>query len=515
MRLHAFLLFFLLLVLPAAECRRGRTRVGFASFTGQGDYCSKRVGVQCCTSRDDNCTAAILVPRGSVDTNDVARAGELIEHLCYCDYFCDREASHDGNDCCPDFYQVCEGSGQEPAEGEEEETMPPLIGDEECSDGGIAYGYGQAIRRNCNTCTCLGNRWQCSTDKCLIQESLLGRMEDGRRQYSWTAQNYSSFWGWTLDEGIRHRLGTIFPDNSVENMNEILIERRELPASFDAREKWPALAQFSVRDQGDCASSWAFSTTRIAADRLAIVTDGAVRVELSTQQLLDCNQQKQKGCEGGYLDRAWWYIRKFGLVSEECYAYSSGVSKEPGQCQIPKQSLLNAAVKCSSSGANSTVYKMTPPYRISMRQEDIMTEILINGPVQATFLVHEDFFMYRGGVYRKLADSLPVGYHSVKIFGWGEEEINGKREKYWLCANSWGAGWGEADGGLFRIVRGENHCKIESFVIGAWAKQELEPLRPAGKDGSTPATGTRRRRRRRKQRKKWRLRRKPILSSSL
>jgi hypothetical protein len=37
-----------------------------------------------------------------------------------------------------------------------------------------------------------------------------------------------------------------------------------------------------------------------------------------------------------------------------------------------------------------------------------------------------------------------------------------------LCANSWGTQWGEA--GYFRILRGENECGIESFVLAAWAK---------------------------------------------
>lgn len=37
----------------------------------------------------------------------------------------------------------------------------------------------------------------------------------------WKAANYSRFWGMTLDEGIRYRLGTIRPSTTVMNMNEL------------------------------------------------------------------------------------------------------------------------------------------------------------------------------------------------------------------------------------------------------------------------------------------------------
>ena len=52
----------------------------------------------------------------------------------------------------------------------------------------------------------------------------------------------------------------------------------------------------------------------------------------------------------------------------------------------------------------------------------------------------------------------------MRILGWGVDRANGGAVKYWLAANSWGPRWGEQ--GHFRIVRGENHCEIESFVIG-------------------------------------------------
>lgn len=39
--------------------------------------------------------------------------------------------------------------------------------------------------------------------------------------FRWRAGNHSAFWGMTLDEGIRYRLGTNRPPSSVINMNEI------------------------------------------------------------------------------------------------------------------------------------------------------------------------------------------------------------------------------------------------------------------------------------------------------
>ena len=89
------------------------------------------------------------------------------------------------------------------------------------------------------------------------------------------------------------------------------------------------------------------------------------------------------------------------MVSDQCYPYQSGRTNEPGTCQIPKsQYRRSEGLTCPSPSQDAKIYKMTPPYRVSKDEQDIMTEIMTNGPVQATFLVHEDFYMYSGGVYR-------------------------------------------------------------------------------------------------------------------
>lgn len=410
-------------------------RISGIGFHGiPGSYCAKR-SPACCPSRDDECTVSILE-----------------NHLCYCDMFCNR--GDYGNDCCPDFEEIC--------------RHRPILIASDCTYNGKKYSEGDKIIKNCNKCKCVRRQWSCDDSPCLIQEDLLLEIQYGR--YTWTGRNYSKFWGRTLDDGMRHRLGTIFPERSVRNMNEIVVKPRELPTRFDAREKWPDFIH-PVQDQGDCASSWAQSTTATSADRLAIITKGRQNVQLSVQQLLSCNHHRQKGCAGGYLDRAWWYIRKFGVVSEECYPYVSGRTGRPEPCQIQKSNNQNGRpLTCPSGHPNSQVYRMTPSYRVSSKEQDIMSEIMTNGPVQATFLVHEDFFMYSSGVYKHLPKSRNTtqGYHSVRLIGWGEDYTTGRLIKFWIAANSWGSDWGE--NGTFRILRGENHCEIESFIIGAWGK---------------------------------------------
>ena len=182
-------------------------------------------------------------------------------------------------------------------------------------------------------------------------------------------------------------------------------------------------------------------------------------VSLAPQQLLSCLHRPLEGCKGGHIDRAWNYMKKNGVVEENCFPYSSGASGEVPYCPHDPEILA-----CK-------VYKMEPAYRISMKEDDIQWEILNNGPVQAVMWVRRDFFMYCSGVYRcPQMTGEPTGMHSVRILGWGEDGP----VKYWLVANSWGTDWGED--GLFKIRRGTNECGIESFVLAVrgrrdpWAK---------------------------------------------
>lgn len=116
----------------------------------------------------------------------------------------------------------------------------------------------------------------------------------------------------TLEEGFKYRLGTLPPSPLLLSMNEVtasLPETTDLPEFFVASYKWPGWTHGPL-DQKNCAASWAFSTASVAADRIAIQSEGRYTANLSPQNLISCCAKNRHGCNSGSIDRAWWYLRK-------------------------------------------------------------------------------------------------------------------------------------------------------------------------------------------------------------
>jgi hypothetical protein len=137
-----------------------------------------------------------------------------------------------------------------------------------------------------------------------------------------------------------------------------------LPGKFDAREAWPACnASISrVRDQGVCGSCWAFGAVEALADRLCIASllaspptvappfftaasaplpassvgrnSSAMLVNLSPEYLLSCARACD-GCDGGYVDEAWRFLRDHGVDDEACTPYLE-VTVSPSLCLTPQ-----------------------------------------------------------------------------------------------------------------------------------------------------------------------------------
>lgn len=100
----------------------------------------------------------------------------------------------------------------------------------------------------------------------------------------------------------------------------------------------------------------------------------------------------------------------------------------------------------------------------------MMNEIFQNGPITCAIAVTEALVNYTGGVFKDETGRKDLD-HDISVVGWG---VDGN-QSYWIVRNSWGTYWGE--GGLFRLVRGEDNLGIESTCSWAnprdtWTKDE-------------------------------------------
>jgi hypothetical protein len=453
-------------------------------FDLPGPYCRQR---GCCPGRQDDCSVPILgksLSKTAKCSHIQGQAFNLSRHLaqspvkitgnnevpfvnkgtlCYCDDFCNRTRNED---CCPDFWSHCRGVTPPP-------IAAPIIG---CTYEGTVYPIGKQLKKNCNVCKCervgMSGDMLCEQHRCIIEPTITDAINSDPSN-GWTASNYSEFWGRTLEEGIKLRLGTLQPQRFVMKMTPVrhTYDPQSFPREFESEMKWPRWIS-GIQDQGWCGSSWAISTAAVASDRFAILSKGREQIMLSAQHLVSCDIRGQQSCNGGYLDRAWSYIRKFGLVDEQCFPYTASNEK----CKVlRKGGLAEAKCKLPELVDRKSKYKVAPAYRIG-NETDIMHDIMTSGPVQATMKVYHDFFTYKTGIYKHspLSSADRTGYHSVRIVGWGEEYTSQGVKKYWKVANSWGRLWG--DNGYFKIARGTNECEIESFVLGTWPEIENKLL---------------------------------------
>lgn len=248
----------------------------------------------------------------------------------------------------------------------------------------------------------------------------------------------------------------------------------KLPKDFDSRVQWPNCPTLQeIRDQGSCGSCWAFGAAEAISDRVCIHSNAKISVEVSSEDLLSCCHSCGMGCNGGYPTAAWDFWTNEGLVSGGLYQSHIGCrpySIPPCEHHVngsrtPCKGEEGKTPKCTKNceAGYTPDYKQDKhfgksSYSVPSDMEEIQAEMYKNGPVEAAFTVYEDFPLYKSGVYKHVSGSA-LGGHAIKILGWGEED----GIPYWLCANSWNTDWG--DNGFFKILRGDNHCGIESEIV--------------------------------------------------
>jgi cathepsin B len=256
-------------------------------------------------------------------------------------------------------------------------------------------------------------------------------------------------------------------------VKEFLNRRNDLPDQFDPRTQWPQCPSLKeVRDQGDCGSCWAFGAVEAMTDRQCIKSNGTKQFHYSAEDLMTCCRECGNGLDGGYPAAAWEYWQQDGIVSGGQYNSKQGcqpylvkacdhhVVGKLQPCAKKETKTPKCSKKCEDGYSTPFLqdkHKGTRAYHVRGEQ-NIMQELVENGPVETGFTVYSDFPQYKSGVYKHTTGHA-LGGHAVKIMGYGTE--NG--EKYWLVANSWNEDWG--DKGFFKIARGRDECGIESQIV--------------------------------------------------
>ncbi|GER55120.1 cathepsin B-like cysteine proteinase [Striga asiatica] len=354
----------------------------------------------------------------------------------------------------------------------------------------------------------------------ILQESIV-KSVNGNAEAGWEASMNPRFSNYTVGQ-FMHLLGVkTMSEGDVRGIPVIAHEEGlKLPKTFDARVAWPQcrtireilgqlrllysnyfpspsdLGCLKFKDQGHCGSCWAFGAVEALSDRFCIHFD--LNISLSVNDLLACcGFMCGDGCDGGYPISAWRYFVHTGVVTEECDPYfdNSGCSHPGCEPAYPTPKCEKRCKKQNLFWRKSKHFSVNA-YKISSDPYNIMAEIFLNGPVEVSFTVYEDFAHYKSGVYKHLTGD-QMGGHAVKLIGWGTTE---EGEDYWLLANQWNKSWGDvrallnsslrsleyhflrkrvgtilegtinsypkmmADG-YFMIRRGTNECGIEEDVV--------------------------------------------------
>jgi cathepsin L len=205
-------------------------------------------------------------------------------------------------------------------------------------------------------------------------------------------------------------------DGVVMEKNVVLLDESNLADSVDWVTKG---AVTPVKNQGQCGSCWAFSTTGSMEGAHQIKT--GTLVSLSEQQLVDCSWMNL-GCNGGMMDRAFAYTKTHPLETETEYPY---VAKSHGVfgCKYEKSKGVVAAEAYTDVQAGSAAQ---------------LKAALAKGPVSIAIEADQAAFQqYHSGVLTTgCGTSLD---HGVLAVGYGTEG----GQEYFLVKNSWGAAWGD------------------------------------------------------------------------
>jgi cathepsin L len=205
------------------------------------------------------------------------------------------------------------------------------------------------------------------------------------------------------------------------------------PTSVDWRTQG---AVTPVKDQGQCGSCWAFSTTGSVEGIWQIKGHGLV--SLSEQQLVDCSgNYGNYGCDGGLMDNAFKYIIDNGITTESNYPYVANDQS------------------CNTAAAGQVAVKLAGFQDVAPGSPNSLMAAVAQQPTSVAVEADQSAWqMYTGGtVTSRCGTNLD---HGVLAVGYN----NGASPPYWIVKNSWGTDWGMGGYIQIGISTGNGVCGI-------------------------------------------------------
>jgi hypothetical protein len=298
------------------------------------------------------------------------------------------------------------------------------------------------------------------------------------------------------NKSFKNQLKNFSIDNTYKN-NLKNIPSFSIPDSFDGKETWKDFL-IDAPNQKGCISCWIFASLFVLSARLSIYTLGKYKLTFSPSKMIfskgiEWNEMKEKllqgypadyklssqtsltnVCSNGSLLDALTYLYCFGVPETSCVGDENKITN----IYTPEQLFSSTYDVCPTDKSEMIHHRIDGYYHVlGIQSKDILFEdgnefnirrdIYHFGPVTSAFKVFDDFLSWDGeGIYiwDGISKQSSDFGHSIIILGWGEEIVNDKNIKYWLCLNTWGKNWGK-NNGYFKFLRGTNHCEIEENVF--------------------------------------------------